>query len=482
LAAGLPRPVDLEVAADGSLLYLQRGGTNSPAGLYKIAKVGGPGILAQPQGVTVAPGVPATFAVQANGSGTLSYQWLRDGQAIAGATAASYTLGNPQPADSGAAFRVRVTNAGGSVTSTAATLTVTANQMPQPVIARPVGGSKFVAGQAVSFVGGATDPEDGTVPAADLTWSVSYFTNGQERPAIAPFSGTPSGSFTPATVTPYLGIDVFYRVYLTATDSAGRSATVYRDVQPTVGSYTLRAQVGTTATSGFTLNSDGNPFATPKTIGSVVGLRRPLSAPESQVVNGVTYDFVSWSDGRPANHTISVPAAATTYKARSAGTAKTLSPVADAYVMQASPTTNYGSAGVLNARKSSGVYAQVAYLTFDLTRVSTITSATLKLYGNQTVAGPTVTVAAYKVASTTWGEKSITYDNRPALGSAMGSASVNSTTARTYQWDLTAYLKAEKAAGRNKVTIGLFGLAGTTPVASFNSREAAANKPVLEVR
>jgi glucose/arabinose dehydrogenase len=487
-ATGLTNPVDLAVAADGSLLYLQRGNASSPAGLYKIAKVAGPGILTEPQDATVAPGEPATFTVEANGPGTLSYQWLRNGQPIAGATAASYTLASAQAADSGAVFRVRVTNTGGSVTSDGATLTVTGNRPPAPAISAPLGGSKFVAGQPVQFAGGATDPEDGTVPAAGLTWSVSYFTNGQKRPAVAPFSGTTGGSFTPDTVTPYLGIDVFCRVYLTATDSAGRKATVYRDVQPTVSTFKLATAVmGGSATPGLTLTLDGNPQTTPKTISSVVGLTRTLAAPASQTVGGVTYDFVSWSDGKAASHTISVKAAATTYaatyKVRAGGTVKSLSAVADSYVTQGNPSVNFGSAGVLNARRSSSTYNQAAYLTFDLSTVSTITSAVLKLYGKQTVAGPAVNVAAYKVANTTWGEKTITWDNRPTLGAAIGGGtSVNSTAGGWYSWDLTAYLKAEKAAGRSKVSVGLFGLSATTPVASFNAREAAANRPVLEAR
>jgi photosystem II stability/assembly factor-like uncharacterized protein len=83
-----------------------------------------------PADVTVSAGQPATFSVVAGGTAPLSYQWSRDGTAIPGANGASYTLANAQLADSGARFAVAVSNGAGSVTSRAATLTVTSPAAP----------------------------------------------------------------------------------------------------------------------------------------------------------------------------------------------------------------------------------------------------------------------------------------------------------------------------------------------------------------
>jgi hypothetical protein len=83
-----------------------------------------PTIGAPPASQTVTAGQTATFTVTANGTGTLQYQWQRGGQDIAGARSPSYTTAATSTTDSGASFTVRVTSAGGSVTSTAATLTV----------------------------------------------------------------------------------------------------------------------------------------------------------------------------------------------------------------------------------------------------------------------------------------------------------------------------------------------------------------------
>src|SRR5437588_726777 len=73
----------------------------------------------------VTAGQAATFTVTATGTAPLTYQWQKNGTAIGGATAASYTTPATTAADNGNQFTVVVSNAAGSVTSTAASLTVT---------------------------------------------------------------------------------------------------------------------------------------------------------------------------------------------------------------------------------------------------------------------------------------------------------------------------------------------------------------------
>lgn len=85
-----------------------------------------PSIAAQPDDVIVAVGGTATFSVTATGAAPLTYQWHKGGTAIAGATAASYTTPSTLAGDSASKFAVVVTNAMGTATSKAATLTVTA--------------------------------------------------------------------------------------------------------------------------------------------------------------------------------------------------------------------------------------------------------------------------------------------------------------------------------------------------------------------
>jgi Immunoglobulin I-set domain len=85
-----------------------------------------PAITTQPTSQTVSVGETATFSVIATGTAPLAYQWQRNGAAITGATASSYTAPAAASTDNGATFAATVTNSVGSITTTAATLTVTA--------------------------------------------------------------------------------------------------------------------------------------------------------------------------------------------------------------------------------------------------------------------------------------------------------------------------------------------------------------------
>jgi hypothetical protein len=76
---------------------------------------GAPLITVQPQGQQLS-GTPLTLTVYAAGAGPLSYQWLLNGAAIAGATSSTYTTSNSGN------YSVKVSNSLGSVTSIVATL------------------------------------------------------------------------------------------------------------------------------------------------------------------------------------------------------------------------------------------------------------------------------------------------------------------------------------------------------------------------
>ncbi|WP_221029575.1 immunoglobulin domain-containing protein [Actomonas aquatica] len=82
-----------------------------------------PVINEQPISETVNRGKPVSFTVVAEGLPTPTYQWRKDGAPISGATAATYAIAEVQADDAGS-YDVVVTNAVGSVTSAAATLTV----------------------------------------------------------------------------------------------------------------------------------------------------------------------------------------------------------------------------------------------------------------------------------------------------------------------------------------------------------------------
>ena len=93
-----------------------------------------PAISAQPTAQSIAAGASATFSVTATGTGTLSYQWKKNGSNITGgmgATTNTYTTPAMGYAGNGAEYSVVVSNGAGSVTSSSATLTVTKSSTAQ---------------------------------------------------------------------------------------------------------------------------------------------------------------------------------------------------------------------------------------------------------------------------------------------------------------------------------------------------------------
>ena len=68
------------------------GGGGGGGGADTPPVVVAPAITTQPASQNVGIGAPATFSVVASGTAPISYQWKRDGNVIAGATSASYTL------------------------------------------------------------------------------------------------------------------------------------------------------------------------------------------------------------------------------------------------------------------------------------------------------------------------------------------------------------------------------------------------------
>ncbi len=105
-----------------------------------------PVITVQPQSQDVPLLGIVTFSVTASSGTTMTYQWFKDGVAIAAATSSSYTILTLLGSDSGT-FAVKVTNAGGSVMSANAYL----NIVPPPTITAQPQSQAVTQGQNVSF-------------------------------------------------------------------------------------------------------------------------------------------------------------------------------------------------------------------------------------------------------------------------------------------------------------------------------------------
>jgi hypothetical protein len=102
-------------------LYVADGETT----IRKGQLAGPPMITSQPQSVTVTPGTSVQFSVTASGVPAPTYQWLFNGAAIAGATGYSLSIPGARTSNAGQ-YTVIISNALGSVTSSAAMLTMSA--------------------------------------------------------------------------------------------------------------------------------------------------------------------------------------------------------------------------------------------------------------------------------------------------------------------------------------------------------------------
>ena len=252
----------------GDLYYLSRPVFHGPSGnLYRITYVGDdlPRIDVPPTNLKVSVGQDATFSVVPTGGQPFSYQWRRDGVEIPGATSDTYTLPNAQPGDNGATFTVTVTNSLGSVTSTAATLTVTSSQPPLVTITKPSATKTYQGGELITFAGTATDSKGRPLPADAFTWTVTFRHRDHEHPFLPPTSGITQGSFTIPAADFETDWVVYFHIILTVVDSKGIATTVTRDVYPKLAKLTIL-----TSPDGLPVLLDGTNTPTPLAFPSVV--------------------------------------------------------------------------------------------------------------------------------------------------------------------------------------------------------------------
>jgi hypothetical protein len=120
-----------------------------------------PSITSQPASQSVTAGQTATFSLAASGASPLTYQWKKNGVAIAGSNSSSYTTPATTSSDNGAQFTAVVSNVAGSATSSAAVLTVSAAAVVPSITAQPANQTVSV-GQTATFSVAA----NGTAPLA----------------------------------------------------------------------------------------------------------------------------------------------------------------------------------------------------------------------------------------------------------------------------------------------------------------------------
>jgi hypothetical protein len=165
----------------------------------------------------------------------------------------------------------------------------------------------------------------------------------------------------------------------------------------------------------------------------------------------------------------SAPASVTTPVAPTGtGGTSTFTPVADSYVDDSQPSVNFGTATQLRVDGSPVVRS---YLRFDPEGLGgSVTSAVLRIWANS---AQSTGYRVQAVASTTWGETTITSANAPAMSATVTGSSGSVATGTWTQVDVTPLVT-----GAGPVS---FGLTTTSSTAlSLASRESA-NAPQLVV-
>ena len=129
-----------------------RGAVSSSMNLTVTARAVAPTITRQPSAVSARTGQSIAFNVAASGSTPRFFKWRKDGRDLGIPTASdTLTLTDVQLTDIGA-YSVVVTNAGGSITSADASLTVTLPDTPAAISSAPVSTTAAIGFEATFSV------------------------------------------------------------------------------------------------------------------------------------------------------------------------------------------------------------------------------------------------------------------------------------------------------------------------------------------
>ena len=193
-----------------------------------------------------------------------------------------------------------------------------ANQPPTPIVDTPAVGTTWKVGDLISFTGHATDPEQGTLPASALSWSlvIQHCPSTCHTHPIQSWPGVTGASFN----APDHEYPSYLELRLTATDSAGSSTTTTLRLDP----LTVVLNFGSSP-SGLQLAVNSSASTTPFTRTVILGSTNTLSAITPQTLSGTSYTFSGWSDGGAQTHDVVAPAGGATYTA-TYGTATDVTP------------------------------------------------------------------------------------------------------------------------------------------------------------
>jgi glucose/arabinose dehydrogenase/PKD repeat protein len=413
--AGASNPVDLQVGPGGDLFYADHLG----GAIRRISYTAG---NTSPTAVATATPTsgPAPLTVGFDGSGssdpdagdTLTYAWDLDGDGqYDDSTAVTPTFTYSTAGTYMAALTV--TDSHGAFDTDTVTISA-GNTAPSVSIDSPAASLQWKVGDQISFSGSASDPQDGSLPASALSWSLrmQHCPSNCHTHVLQDFPGVAAGSF----VAPDHEYPSYLELQLTARDSGGLTSSQTMRLDPLTTTLDMRSDP-----SGLQLDAAGVTGTTPFSRAVIVGSKSTINAPTPQILAGNGYEFASWSDSGAQSHDVIAGSTSNTYTATyrpAASTALTFSPAADARVLESSPTTNYGASTTLRADGGADPDVE-SYLRFTVTGVSgPVTNVKLRLHTTSSADSASGNGPAVYGTATGWTETGITWSNRPARTTA----------------------------------------------------------------
>jgi PKD repeat protein len=238
-----------------------------------------------------------------NTGDTLTYSWDLDGNGT------FETANSPSPSRTYSVGTTNVTlqvSDGHGGTSTASTTVTATNSAPTITSLSPAAGTTWSVGQALGYSAAAADAQE-TLADAAFAWNLERqdCATGCARTLVATSTGR-SGS----VMVPEMPYPSHLFLTLTVTDSAGLTATQTRQLEPRTADLTF----ATTPTGGV-VTVGGADHTAPYVQTFVQGAHVAVSVPAARTVTGAGYAFASWSDTGARSHSVTVPAASTTFTA-----------------------------------------------------------------------------------------------------------------------------------------------------------------------
>jgi hypothetical protein len=406
--------------------------------------------------------------------GTISKVEFYEGGTLLGqSTTAPYSFSWNNPASGNYNITAKVTDNNGGTTVSGIVM-VTINTLPTVAISSPANNAVFNAGTNIAIGANAADT-DGTITKVEFYQGSTLLGQSTIAPYNFVWNNPPVGT---------------YALTAKATDNNGATSlsavvNVTVSAAPTVSITAPLNNASFAANSNITINANATgTIAKVEFYQGTVLLGQSATAPYAVVWNNVSPGMYTLT-AKATDNLGRVAISSTVNVKVNVAQALAVNPVADAFVRDGIfANANSGNSKSLDVSSDNWSFLRESYLRFDYSAFSgsAVNSAKIRVYVSRVDANASRIISVFGLSNNTWGENTITWNNKPAeSGTPLGSYTVNNTARAWYELDVTAYINSQLALGKKIVSLRLVnqGAKGSGNLVTFNSREAASNKPEL---